>query len=172
MNAVALVQFSYLDLKKFITATRGVLDRSVSEKADRAGHEPPLHHMLCVVDMHDEYSKAISDSCGPYLNLFHAGFLIAADELVCAEVMECAGMPATSTLAGRTDKLMFVSGTLSQWRDAIVRGCCKSTSSEVRRIYNRVYQEFANLGLVGAFNLKQKFNEQDQTLLLEYKSGS
>jgi hypothetical protein len=169
MNAVALVQFSYLDLEKFIPATRGVLDRSVSEKADRVGHDPPLHHMLCIVSMHDEDAKAISDSCNPYLNLFHAGFLIAADELDCAEVMECAGMPATSTPAGRTDKLMFISGTLAQWRDAVVRGCGKYMSSEVRRIYSRVYQEFANLGLVGAFNLKQKFNEQDQTLLLEYK---
>jgi hypothetical protein len=168
MSAVALVQFSSVDIGKLLPLGRQALDRNLAESADSAGHGPPLHHMLIVAAMKDAGARSATDIT-PYLNLFHAGFLIAADDYHWAEILELAGMPGLlveSTQRGLS--LGFIAGTLTQWQAAILRGCQREVSTDACGTYNRIYTEFKNIGIAAAFRLKSKPNNQNGTFLLEY----
>jgi len=124
MSGVALVQFSSLDLHKLLPITRQGLERSISEPADSIDSNPPLHHMLCVGAIKDPHIKASASATLPYIDLFHAGFIIGALEYNMAEVLEIAGMPTIMVdSVERGISVAFVAGTLIQWKQAILRGC-------------------------------------------------
>ena len=169
MSAVSLVQFSSLNLNGLLTIGRQALDRNLAASADAAGHDPPLHHMLCISALKNPDARSAADA-KPYLNLFHAGVMIAADERDFAEILELAGMPAAMVESiNRGLWVAFVAGNLSQWRDAVLRGCQKEVSREVRHCYNLIYTEFKNIGLAAAFDFSSK-PHSDSTFLLEYNA--
>jgi hypothetical protein len=168
MSAVSLVQFSSVSIAKLLPIGRQGLDRNLAESADAAGHEPPLHHMLTIAAMKNMHARS-ADDVKPYLNMFHAGFLIAADDYDWAEILELAGMPSLMVQSVQRGLSMgFIAGTLLQWQAAILRGCQKETSSGARQTYNRIYTEFKNIGLAPAFSFKSKDSPNDHTFLLEY----
>jgi hypothetical protein len=145
------------------------MDRKLSSSADSSGHEPPLHHMLCVAAIKDPQAKS-SEDLVDYLNLFHAGMFIAADVRDWSEILEVAAIPAVITNSVDRDiDVGFLSADLSKWSSAILRGCNKNTSKEVRVVFNKVYNEFKKIGLAGAFKFRKKDNLKDNTFLLEYK---
>lgn len=159
-------------MDKMLPLMRQALGRSVSAIADKAGFNPPLHDMLCVANIKETNLKPHAMSVKPYLNLFHAGFVIATDERDFAEVLEVAGMPAIMVETLQRDiRLAFITGSLSQWKDAIVRGCISSVGKETRHIYNQVYLAFSKLGLSAAFELTLSPERPDKTYLIEYKRG-
>lgn len=169
MSGVALVQFSSLNLQEYLTIGRQGLDINLAESADSAGHEPPLHHMLCVAAIKNPSARNAED-VKPYLDMFHAGFLVAADERYWAEILEIAAMPCVvAPCIERGVNMGVISGTLSQWANATLRGCQKEVSREARHTYNLVYSKFRNLGLAPAFSFKSKPNSRDHTFLLEYQ---
>jgi hypothetical protein len=168
MNGVALVQFSNLDLGKFLTLGRQAFQRNLAEAADSAGFEPPLNHMLCVAAMKDAGLRPSAAAVIPYLNMFHAGFVIAADDMDFAEILELAGMPAVLVgTQARNIKMALIAGNLLQWKAAVLRGCQKDVTREVRHVYNGVFAEFKRLGLTAIFEAKQT-REQDGMFYLEY----
>ncbi|MHC4700085.1 MAG: hypothetical protein ACYTFQ_05875, partial [Planctomycetota bacterium] len=157
------------DLRKLLPLGRQTLDRNLADSADTMGYEPPLHHMMCIASLKNPNAKSASD-LQPYLNLFHAGFLIAADERDFAEIFELAGMPCVMVeTVERGMCVAFIAGSLAQWRDAVVRGCQREISREARHTFNLIFTEFKNIGLAGAFSVVSKPNQRDQTFLLEYK---
>lgn len=169
MSGVALVQFSSLELKQVITLGRQGLDRNLCAAADAAGHDPPLQHMLCVAAIKNPDASKATDVI-PYMNLFHAGFMVAADERDWAEILELAAMPCVMTESvERGINVGFISGTLTQWQAAILRGCQKEVGREARYTYNLIYGKFRDIGLAPAFQFKSKPNNRDHTFLLEYK---
>ena len=170
MSGVSLVQFSNLDLKKLLPSARAALGRSLSEKADSANADPPLHHMLCVAALKEPNLKPTASSLVPYANLFHAGFLVAADERDFAEFLEICGMPALLVdSVQRGTMVAFISGSMSQWRMAVLRGCVPTVTSEVRKICNQLYAEFNKLGLAPMFEARKRENTSDNTFFLEHK---
>jgi hypothetical protein len=102
--------------------------------------------------------------------MFHAGFLVAAEERDCAEILELAGMPSIRVETVERDiYAMFISGNLTQWRDAVLRGCQSNARRETRHVYNQIYTKFNDMGLAGIFSVKSKPHPRDHTFLLEYK---
>lgn len=169
MSGVALVQFSDVDLKTLLPLGRQAFDRNLAGEADRQGHEPPLHHMLCIASMKNPQARSAEDT-RPYVNLFHAGFIIACSERDAAEILEVAGMPSVMVETVERGYLaLFLSGSVAQWREAVLRGCQPEVSRGTREVYNGVYTKFKSMGLAGLFNVKSKPCRRDQTFLLEYK---
>lgn len=170
MSGVALVQFSSLDLTKLLPLARQGLGRSISEVADSIDSNPPLHHMLCIANLKEPDLKPSAASVVPYLNLFHAGFLIACHERDAAEILEICGMPCMMTESiERGISVVFITGTLTQWKQACLRGCVPTTTREVRRTFNLIFGEFNKIGLGRIFEVK-KVERTDNTFLLEYQS--
>lgn len=168
MSGVALVQFSALNLNKLLPLARQALDRSVSSAADSIDSNPPLHHMLCVASIKEPDIRPSAKSVIPYLNLFHAGFLIASHERDIAEILEITGMPAIMVESvERSISVVFIAGTLQEWKTAILRGCVPTATREARHTFNSLYGEFNKLGL-GAMFEARKVERNDNTFLLEY----
>jgi hypothetical protein len=164
--SVALIQFSALDLGKFLPIGREALDRSLSAAADASGKSPPLHHIMCMAAMKDSSLRIKAEACAPYLSMFHAGFAIGADERDCAEILEAAGMPSIMVESvQRGLNIVVLAGTLTQWRAAILRGSQAETRAAVRHVFNQVYSKFKTLGLAPMFDLKSTPNS-DQTYVL------
>ena len=167
--SVALVQFSNIDLETLIPLGRQAFDRSLAGAADRQGHEPPLKHILCIANMKNPQAKSAEDA-RPYINLFHAGFIVACTDRDAAEVLEVAGMPSVMVETVERGYLaLFISGSIAQWCEAVLRGCQPEVSRGTREIYNGVYTKFKSLGLAPLFNAKSKPSRRDETFLLEYK---
>jgi len=168
MSGVALIQFSTLDLQKLLPLARQMFDRSISEPADSIDSNPPLHHMLCIAAMNEPDLKPSASACVPYMNLFHAGFIIAADERDMAEILAVCGLPCVMVeTVERGICTAFVAGCLSQWKTAILRGCVKTVTRETRHTFNLIYSEFNKLGLAPLFEAR-KVERPDNTFLLEY----
>jgi len=169
MSGVALVQFSNVNVPKLLALGRQTLDRNLAESADSAGHDPPLHHMLCIAALKSPGARTSVD-VKPYTNLFHAGFMIIADERDMSEILELAGMPSILTETVERDMAqVFISGSLSQWRDAVMRGCQLEVSREARHTFNLIYTQFKTIGLAGIFSVKSKPHARDQTFTLDSK---
>lgn len=168
MVGVALVMMSKLDTDTLLPLMRQALGRNIAAGPDAAGVDPPLHHLMCLASI-KETTKSAS-AVLPYLNMFHAGFIVAADERDFAEVLEVAGLPAILVDSQqRGIKVAFIAGTLAEWRDAIIRGSVPTTSKDVRAIYNQVYLAFSKLGLSTTLDLTVSIERPDKTFLIEYK---
>jgi hypothetical protein len=169
MSGVALVQFSNVDLKTLLPLGREVFDRNLAGEADRQGYEPPLHHMLCIAGMRNPQAKTAEDA-RPFANLFHAGFIIACSDRDAAEILEVAGMPSIMVeTVERGYVAIFLSGTVAQWREAVLRGCQPEVGRGTREVYNGVFTKFKSMGLAQMFNMKLKLRRRDNTFLLEHK---
>lgn len=167
-SGVALVMMSKLDTDTLLPLMRQALGRNIAAGPDAAGVEPPLHHLLCLASI-KEVAKSAS-AAKPYLNLFHAGFIIAADERDFAEVLEVAGLPSILVDSQqRGIKVAFIAGTVARWREAIIRGSVAATSKDVRVIYNQVYSCLSKLGLSPALDLYVSAERPDKTFLIEHK---
>jgi len=154
-------------LGKFLPIGREALDRSLSAAADASGKSPPLHHMLCVAALKDSGSRIKDEGCTPYLNMFHAGFVIGADERDCAEILEVVGMPSIMVESvQRGLNLMFITGTLEQWRTALIRGSQPEARLEVRLTFNQIHSKFKSIGLSAVLDLKSKPHSDKQTYVI------
>lgn len=170
MSGAVLVQFSSVDLRKLLPIGRQGLDRNLADAADAVGVEPPLHHMLCIAALKNPSART-ADQVRPYMNLFHAGFVVACDERDCAEILELAGMPSIMVEAvERGTSALFLSGSLTQWHEAVMRGCQPDVGRDTRQVYNAIYTEFKNMGLAGLFTAQSRPHNRDHTFLLDHKS--
>jgi hypothetical protein len=87
------------------------------------------------------------------------------------DVLECcSSMPFTTaeTVARGIDAAV-VTGTLAQWKNAVVAGCSPGIEPSVRYLFNKILSLFeaANLSVWG--DCTRKTNRDDNTLLLEDK---
>jgi len=170
MSGVILASFSRLEMDALLPLARQAFGRSIAAPADKAGYDPPLHHMLCIAAIKDPNVKGTASSVTPYLDLFHAGFFIAAHEDDFAEILEIAAMPAISgDTVSRGVRAAFIAGTLTQWRQAILRGCIDKVSPEARTVFNSVYKLLCRMGLSPALQLQPGQEREDRTFLIEHK---
>jgi hypothetical protein len=124
--------------------------------------------MLCISAIKDDKLRPSAAATVPYINLFHAGFVVASHEYDMAEILEITGMPAIVTPSvERGVSVAFIAGTLLQWKQAVLRGCVATASREARHTFNLIYSEFNKLGLAPIFEAK-KTERNDHTFLLEY----
>ncbi len=79
----------------------------------------------------------------------------------------CSSMPfvATDTVA-RGVQAAVVTGTLAQWRDAVISGCQPDVESSVRVLFNKILGIFESACL-NVWTDCERRPAQDKTLLLE-----
>lgn len=172
MSGVMLASFSRVEMEDLLPVARQAFGRSISAPGDKAGFDPPLHHMLCIAAIKSPNVKPNASAVAPYLDLFHAGFFIAASEYDFAEIIEIAAMPSVSSdTVNRGVRAAYIAGTLTQWRQAILRGCVADTGQEARHVFNGVYKALCKLGLSPALQLQPGQEREDKTFLIEHKKS-
>ena len=168
MSGVALVSFTNVNLKKLLPLGRQAFGRNLAEQADLSGYEPPEHHMMCIAALKNKDKLSVA-ALTSYMSLFHAGFVFAVDERDSAEILEICSMPSVMVESQtRGVMVIYVAGLLTQWKEAILKGCKPEAGREARRVFNLVYGEFKKLNLMELFGVAQVKNNTDQTFYLEY----
>ena len=168
-----LVQVPSIDFRTFIGLSHKVLGRSPATPSDACRRElsDAERFLSCLAAMRDDRAPV---GLSPHL-LQHVSFsaFIGADERDMLEILQlCAGMPfvAVETIV-RGVQAAVVTGTLSQWKDAVASGCSKGVPLPARHCFNKLHGLFVAAGL----NVWHDFtarNASDQTfLLLEDKRG-
>jgi len=170
MPDAVLIQVPSIDFRTFIGLSHKVLGRSPAASSDacRRDLSDAERFLSCLAAMRDERAPV---GLSPHL-LKHVSFsaFIGADERDMLEILQLAGMPfvVVETIV-RGVQAAVLTGTLSQWRDAVVSGCGKAAPTPVRHCFNKLYGLFAATGL----NVWGDFTPRSQTdqtfLLLEDK---
>jgi hypothetical protein len=169
-----LIQVPSIDFRTFIGLSHKVLGRSPATSSDACRRElsDAERFLSCLAALRDEHALV---GLSPHL-LAHVSFsaFIGADERDMLDILQlCAGMPfvVVETVV-RGIQAAVITGTLSQWRDAVVSGCSKGIESSVRHCFNKLHGLFiaAGLNVWNDFHARQA---PDQTfLLLEDKRHS
>jgi hypothetical protein len=174
MNPSAiLISQPSIDFRTFIGLSHQALGRSPAASSDACGRElsDAERFLSCLAALRDKRAPV---GLSPHL-LRHVSFsaFIAADERDMLDILQlCAGLPfvAVETIV-RGVQAAVVTGTLSQWRDAVASGCAKGVPTPVRHCFNKLHGLFtaAGLNVWGDYTPR---NAPDQTyLLLEDKRG-
>jgi len=166
----ALIMLSNLDLNTFLPLSREMLGYSPAKMAD--GLTVPLsqsaHQLACISAFKDSKAPPTVKAATPYLELYHAGFLIAADERDLVDILEISAMPfvAVDTIQ-RGIQAAVVSGSLDDWIRAVKLACRSQASSrDVRYVYNLIYNQLCNMGLKDIFGNLRTTELHDKTFLL------
>jgi hypothetical protein len=163
-----LIQQPSIDFAKFLGLSHKMFGYSLAASADanRRKLSDSERFLSCLAALNDQKAPV---SLPPHL-LTHVSFsvLLAADERDLLDTLQyCAGMPfcvADTILRGT--QAAVVTGTLAQWRDAVISGCQPEAESTVRLLFNKILAIFesANLKVWTDCGRKQS---TDNTLLLE-----
>jgi len=174
MNPSAiLISAPSIDFHTFVGLSHQVLGRSPAAPSDACRRElsDAERFLSCLAALRDERAPV---GLSPHL-LRHVSFsaFIGADERDMLEILQlCAAMPfvVVETIV-RGVQAAVVTGTLSQWRDAVASGCGKGVPTPVRHCFNKLHGLFtaAGLNVWGDYTPR---SQSDQTfLLLEDKRG-
>jgi hypothetical protein len=162
-----LITEPIVDFDSFLTACHSALGYSPAESSDSSRRQQSNsdRFLSCLAALHDRYAPT---GLTPNL-LSHVSFsiLLACDERDLVEVMECASgvhFVAADSVA-RGVMLAVASGTLQQWRDAVVTGTRREGT--VRLLYNRIISQFESRGLNVWNDFDKRFTQN--TYYLEQK---
>ena len=165
-----LIQRPAIDFPTFLGLSHKMFGHSPAAAADRNRRQ--LHDaerfLSCLASLQDPNALV---GLSPHL-LAHVSFsvLLATNERDLLDVLGyCSGMPfvAADTVA-RGFQAAVITGTLAQWRDAVISGCQADVEGSVRALFNKILSIFeaANLNVWTDCTRKPS---KDNTLLLEDK---
>lgn len=164
-----LIQQPSIDFSKLLITTGEMFGYSLSAQADASGKQlsDSERFLSCLAAMKNQNAPA---SLPPHL-LSHVSFsvLIATGERDLMDVLECCSSMnfTTADTIVRGIQAAVITGTLAQWKTAILSGCNEHTESSVRYLFNQILNlfEVANLGVWG--DCTKRESRDHHTLLLE-----
>lgn len=107
-------------------------------------------------------------NAGDILDHLHFGFLIYGKTSLIFTIMERTDLRIiTAKIKG--GRAAIVTGTLRQWKNAIINILTNKVSGEVRWVFSYCYDTFQQLGLQGVWHDYRKQQVDKNTYLLEYK---
>lgn len=158
-----------IDFKTLLAVSHQALGYSIATASDgtRRDQHPAERFISCLAALRDQHAPA---GLTPNL-LTHVSFsvLIIADEFDTLDILECAaGMPfVTTETQSRGAQLSLISGTLAQWRDAVVTGTRKAGVVQV--LYCQVMSHFEAFNLNPWQDFTKKWSSEGRLFLLEDK---
>ena len=170
---VLIIQRPDVDFPAYLAVAMKVLGHSPASAADASSHRltTASRFLSCLAAMKDTKAEV---SLNPKL-LAHVMYsvLIVADEPDVLDIMECAGgMPfvTTETIA-RGVLLTIMSGSLAQWKHAVVAGSTPEMSPGVRYAFNQIQKQFQSESINLWMDYRQRQAADNVTFLLDDKRG-
>jgi len=170
LSAAKIVGFTSLDTRTLLPLVEKVTGRNISSFADSKNFNPPLHHLQCLASFKGEETINIQRNVSLYCNMMNAIVLIVCDNRDTAEILELASMDSISSKTINRDfDCLLLSGSLVEWRSALLRGCSKSTTETVKKIFNLIYCQFVSHSLGEVLGVSTIPQRGSDIFLLEYK---
>jgi hypothetical protein len=166
---VLLIETPHLDLPTFLSLCEQVLGYSPARAADKSNLQGFAHLLACLATFRDKDATPSVKGAKDVYNLLHFGFIIASDDYDMAPILEVlGGMPfALTETKLRGVQAAFITGTLPQWRQAVLRGCRQDQTETIRVCFDKVYLQFQQAGLADAFGKLTKKTLATGTFYLE-----
>lgn len=172
---VLLISRTTIDFNTFLGVAMKVLGRSLSADVDTSALEMGEggRFLRCLATMSRATMGGATVLNPKLLPHVSVGALVVADEVDLLDILECAaGMPFTKTeTVARNVYIAIITGTLAQWRAAVVAGTSPECETTVRFAYNKFHglfrAEFLNLWP----DFQQQPAQDHVTFLLEDKRG-
>ena len=170
MSAAKIVGFTSLDTRTLLPLVEKVTGRNIASFADSKNLNPPLHHLQCLASFKGEETINIQRNVSLYCSMMNAVVLVVCDNRDTAEILELASLDSISSKTINRDfDCLLLSGTLTNWRASLLRGCSKSATDAVRKIFNLVYQQFVSHGLGDVLGVSTIPQRGSDIFLLEYR---
>ncbi len=170
-SGVILIAQPVVDFTTFLALAHKVLGYSPSVNVDHSivDRSDAERFISCLAALRDPQAPA---GITPNL-LGHVSYsvLMLTDERDLIDILEaCAGMPVVSSeTLSRNVMLAILTGTLAQWRDAIVSGSTRDAEYNVRQTFCQIMSLFEQAGLGKVWKDYQTKPLDDNTFYLEYK---
>jgi hypothetical protein len=169
--SVILISVPSIDFCTFIGLSQKALGRSPAIVPDACRRElsDAERFLSCLAALRDERAPV---GLSPHL-LSHVSFsaFIGADERDMLDILQfCAGMPfvVVNTVI-RGIQAAVITGSLSQWQDAVVAGCGQGIMPPVRYCFNKLHGLFVDSGLNVWGDFTARPASDQTTFLLEDK---
>lgn len=170
MEATALLLLvPTMNTPAFLSLSNEMLGYSPGRAADAVGLKNQQHLLACLASFRNKTAGTTVKAAKDMFDLVSYGCLFAADEIDMAYLLETlGGMPfAVVETRVRGVQSAIASGTLREWKTAVMRGCRQDQPQYVRRTFGKIYTQFCTIGLAEAFPVKNKKSLPDQTFSLE-----
>jgi len=166
-----LIAESSIDWQKYLTLTRQILGRSVSQGLDSYNmRADSLAAFICTLDEIDTQASdpVLSLRLGEgFLELISFTFLIVADNKTFCKLVSCSNIKFINkeTIRPEVD-LAIAHGTLAEWKNAILYLSKVGADTTCRKMANTFQKILESKGLQQVFSQYNKANVTDGTFLL------
>lgn len=163
-----------IDTETFLGASKEVLGRSLSKKLDAQGKDVTSVSgylaLLSALKNPDLDFNLILENPGSLLQHQFYVFLIACSRNTLNELLEETKLSIQSAESNSGIMLAVISGTLEDWRSAIINICSEKTSFNLRLLFDKILLLFEQEGLSRLWSQYTKKTLPDKTFkLLERK---
>ncbi|HDZ14089.1 hypothetical protein LCGC14_0646450 [marine sediment metagenome] len=110
----------------------------------------------------------IIQNANDILDHLHFGFLMYGKSSLFFHILEQTDLKITSVRA-KNYRVAIVTGTLGQWKQAIINILTNKSTSEAQWVFSYCYDFFQSIGLQSVWADYRKKQTGDHTYLLEYK---
>jgi len=160
-----------IDFSTFLGVALKVLGHSLASAADASSvkRSDPSRFLSCLSSMRSD-GPDMSPRLLPHLSY---SLLIVADEHDILDILECAAGMSFVTTESQVRNVLFavVTGTLAQWKAAVIAGASQEIEPTVRYAFNKIQGLFKAEGLNLWAGYRQRQARDQRTFLLEDKRG-
>jgi len=141
-----------IDFTTFLNLTYEALRYSIASAVD-SSHRKMVDaekFLMCLAALQDKSAETITANL-----LCHVSFsvLVIADERDLLDILEMtSGMSFVHGLTASNVALAVITGTLAQWKNAVIFGTNEATAPTVRMCYSKILLLFDYAGLTSVWN--------------------
>jgi len=162
-----------IDFSVFLGVALKVLGHSLASAADASTKQltDADRFLSCLATMRNSnVPVGLNPKLLPHVTY---SILIVASEPDILDIMECSGgMPfVTAETVARGAMMAVMTGTLAEWKAAVLAGSTSEMESTVRLAYNTIHGLFRSEGLNLWMDFRQRQATDQVTFLLEDKRG-
>ena len=148
---VLLVTTPAVNFRDFLIASEKALGYSPVSAADASRRElSEPQKFLCCLDAFRDRNARVEPTPNPkFLSHLSFGVFVVAEERDMRDVLDCCSGMAFVTADTMATRVLaaVITGTLAQWRDAVVAGFMREAAPSVRVGFHRIYCLFHGMNL-------------------------
>jgi hypothetical protein len=160
-----LIGRSNINFEVLLGTAKQVLGRSISKTLDSQGKDitKPISYLTLLSEIKNNSFNA--DDAGHLLAHYFYTFAIACDPKTLNDLLEQSRLKIISA-EGNSMHFAVVSGTLEEWRTAIINCCSEQSSFNLRLLFDKIFLMFEQEGLLKLFMNYKKRTLPDRTFKL------
>ena len=173
---ITLVAGTATDWPRFVSAVNATLGRSPTRELDNCGMTvgSPGTYLAALAEFQKAGSNPLTAVREADRTLEHLSltFLCAVDTPTALAVLKASyGLAVLGCEPSRGRDNFLLSGSLRNWRTAVVENCTPGADPQARAFFNSVWSTLDRLGFRDLFARYQRKDLKDTTFALEQKRG-